>query len=653
VIHKGIEMKVRIACAAALLSSCGAFAQSGDLTPLAPVEEIRTAYPMGYPPGYSSRVVGTVYNNGGDAGTNTNGVALGTSSWGDEMDFSVGPWATAGTRLATTIRVWIQATCTAPPAPYDLLIDFWADANHDYNTDPMVTGTPLASLRVQGLTGTCGVQSGWDINLTGLPGGGVSIPSNAVFIQYRIVDPATTILRAPATVLLPVFGIGTVLVGQSSPSYFRDINADQVLNGGTPVIVGAGAGHEHRRTNATLNTNQRGRLLGDIPPPPIPPNTNLGAIPDAGLIHNNTIASGEVKWFGFSINGDATDAALHFLDVSSEGTGATNVSFGLYRPDGGLVAFDLDDGSASNAQLTFGVGRRDLVVDGRQYDGRDGQPSAGTYYLAVASGNATFADAFTVNNIGTDAGSLRLNFATNTNGATLAGSATPAGENLVDNGIVLAPGVGGTLTTVPRQDILWWKFTVCDSINSGGPNYLDVDLSGSTASADSEAFVFNSSGNLIASDDDSGSGLLSQLSFGNTGPRAPIGGGDAVSFAGQNGSLDPGTYYLAVGLFNTAELPSAATAGRFHLRSNSGSTLGVKSDMYTNVAVCPPPCGSADFNCDDDVGTDSDIEAFFACLGGNCPNPPCPNNADFNGDGDTGTDADIEAFFRVLAGGNC
>jgi|GEM_PF-897342 len=60
---------------------------------------------------------------------------------------------------------------------------------------------------------------------------------------------------------------------------------------------------------------------------------------------------------------------------------------------------------------------------------------------------------------------------------------------------------------------------------------------------------------------------------------------------------------------------------------------------------------SPDFNNDGDYGTDADIEAFFACLGGNC----CPTcgSADFNADGDVGTDADIEAFFRVLGGGAC
>jgi hypothetical protein len=64
-------------------------------------------------------------------------------------------------------------------------------------------------------------------------------------------------------------------------------------------------------------------------------------------------------------------------------------------------------------------------------------------------------------------------------------------------------------------------------------------------------------------------------------------------------------------------------------------------------------CGSADFNCDGAVATDADIEAFFACLAGSCPPPPCTSTADFNGDGAVATDADIEAFFRVLSGLPC
>jgi hypothetical protein len=66
-----------------------------------------------------------------------------------------------------------------------------------------------------------------------------------------------------------------------------------------------------------------------------------------------------------------------------------------------------------------------------------------------------------------------------------------------------------------------------------------------------------------------------------------------------------------------------------------------------------PTCGTQDFNGDGDSGTDADIEAFFACLAGNCCATCWHGGQDFNGDGDSGTDQDIEAFFRVLAGGSC
>jgi len=64
-------------------------------------------------------------------------------------------------------------------------------------------------------------------------------------------------------------------------------------------------------------------------------------------------------------------------------------------------------------------------------------------------------------------------------------------------------------------------------------------------------------------------------------------------------------------------------------------------------------CGSIDFDGDGDEGTDADIEAFFAVIGGGpCPTGTC-GSIDFDGDGDEGTDADIEAFFRVIGGGPC
>ena len=102
--------------------------------------------------------------------------------------------------------------------------------------------------------------------------------------------------------------------------------------------------------------------------------------------------------------------------------------------------------------------------------------------------------------------------------------------------------------------------------------------------------------------------------------------------------------------------PTSQVRVRFVARDLLGAVVEAAVDDFSiSRRTCTPPnnCDSVDFNCDGDVGTDADIEAFFACLSGSCPAAPCTNSADFNHDNDIGTDADIEAFFRVLGGGNC
>jgi hypothetical protein len=135
---------------------------------------------------------------------------------------------------------------------------------------------------------------------------------------------------------------------------------------------------------------------------------------------------------------------------------------------------------------------------------------------------------------------------------------------------------------------------------------------------------------------------------------------DPVDLDG-NGLFDDGVYIAG---FNTLPYEALQDGVAFvqggiltivTLRDASGALCHLEDTTIGQALVFIPisTCGSADFNCDGDVGTDADIESFFACLSGTCPAAPCPNNADFNGDGDVGTDADIEAFFRVLAGGSC
>jgi hypothetical protein len=102
--------------------------------------------------------------------------------------------------------------------------------------------------------------------------------------------------------------------------------------------------------------------------------------------------------------------------------------------------------------------------------------------------------------------------------------------------------------------------------------------------------------------------------------------------------------------------PTSQVRLRFTAQDTTGAIVEAAIDdlaIYSRTCSAGPVCGTSDFDGDGDAGTDADIEAFFACLAGNCC-PTCfPGGPDFDGDGDAGTDADIEAFFRVLGGGNC
>jgi hypothetical protein len=137
--------------------------------------------------------------------------------------------------------------------------------------------------------------------------------------------------------------------------------------------------------------------------------------------------------------------------------------------------------------------------------------------------------------------------------------------------------------------------------------------------------------------------------FSLTGPGVSIdltttdGVDDMIMLDGMDGQLAPGTYVLLI----------ECSA---HIVDFGPGPVNAHADgPLAAIRVVPsaPACGNADFNGDGDFGTDADIEAFFACLAGNCCGTCYAGGSDFNADGDSGTDADIESFFRVLAGGSC
>lgn len=124
------------------------------------------------------------------------------------------------------------------------------------------------------------------------------------------------------------------------------------------------------------------------------------------------------------------------------------------------------------------------------------------------------------------------------------------------------------------------------------------------------------------------------------GPWVPVGGGATpLPCGGSAQAFPPDAPQTRVAI--------TPCAGSIHrLRAVISAGCGEVASAAAVVLV-----NSADFDTDGDVGTDADIQAFFACLAGDC----CATcgSADFNADGDIGTDADIESFFSVLSGGNC
>lgn len=148
----------------------------------------------------------------------------------------------------------------------------------------------------------------------------------------------------------------------------------------------------------------------------------------------------------------------------------------------------------------------------------------------------------------------------------------------------LTVGTPVTVSGIPigPGGIVWYTITLPS--DAAQPLYLDIDTEGSTLapSNDTEVGVYDSSGNLRATDDDDGSGFLTALSFGASSPTRPLTGG--VAFNGRDGSLPAGTYYVSVSAFNS----TFGTTG-WAVASTSANTGTAVLNLRYNTVPPPPP----------------------------------------------------------------
>jgi autotransporter-associated beta strand protein len=357
-----------------------------------------------------------------------------------------------------------------------------------------------------------------------------------------------------------------------------------------------------------------------------------------------------------------------YADGSTGNGGAWNLGFGNIVLEGDVTnsrvvnISDLGTIDTHGFNLTlngpvtgYGEGTAGLNINTTAGLTKNGE---GTLTLNSVANN--FAGAVVVNagtliingNLGTSA----TNAVTVHYGATLGGSGTIYRAVTVDGGTVTPGNSPGILT-------IWGALNLAPS---GTPATLRMELNGPVAGTGYDQV------RLMATNTASTTTL--QLG-GDTPSTLPTNLQLHLGYAPASGSrfwliTNTDRYLANLGAADTmtgtfAGLPEGATVtlGTYGGMTFTG-TISYTGDYDTNNPTAGTGndvviynvrggCGSADFNCDGDTGTDADIESFFACLAGTCPPPPCTSTADFNGDGDVGTDSDIEAFFRVLAGGTC
>ncbi|MCC6951422.1 MAG: hypothetical protein IT433_08240 [Phycisphaerales bacterium] len=181
---------------------------------------------------------------------------------------------------------------------------------------------------------------------------------------------------------------------------------------------------------------------------------------------------------------------------------------------------------------------------------------------------------------------------------TLAAAAYAQPSSFTDLGThTTAETVSQNVHLLAPNDIQWFRIVLPDAAALDG--YIDIFITPTTTPlpaadmSDQEIGVYDNVGNLVRSDDDSGPGLFSQLSFGQTAPARPAtvitGQTTGLAFSGQGGPLAAGTYWIAVGRYNVTF--SAAGWGV------TSAYTGTQTDTVLNVRIQPagspiPPSGT-------------------------------------------------------------
>ncbi len=535
----------------------------------------------------------------------------------------------------TAFDVGYIAFGPAVPGNFDIQVTFY-DTFDSASLDCPFYSNVLGQARIENLAPFWGFSVWGKTDFAGdapfgfhsfVDGGGlpttIAFPDSSFGYEVRILQAGTPNLwegapsvSSTSTIVPMVRGPGIApTIGSSTPTYWRN---DPNLQG-TPAFADICAANIVGSTAGRRDVYMK--LAADIPPPPPPAAAiNIGTLDcatSASVVTELTLGAGQFQWYRFTLGGTgATAASETYLDITTSLDPDffgfdVDAAMAVYDSTGVVVASDEDDADLLYAGLTFGHGRRASFGDSIQFDGRDGDLPPGTYYLAVGGFGATFGGSgFNVLGLGSiEAGEILITINHNT-GATSCPLPPPVAPFVGSDLGVLPANVTTAQVAVDFATIIWCTFTTTYDINALNPdNFLDINTNGSEVSVDPEIGVYDSNGNAVSgnwSDDNSGDGVNAQLSFGDP-SRVRPGSGDSELPSGQNGATLPaGTYYLAVGLSDSASDVVFNPTG-WQVRSNSGSSVNVNLNLRT-----PSGC-VLDINGDGNVDPD-DLSDAIACF---------------------------------------
>ncbi len=445
---------------------------------------------------YESRDVGYTYrNNIFDSATFWAPLEANTRHMLEDISFTPGPWSNVTTSYSfSRILISLYHVSTAQ-APAQLQYRFWNAADCNFlgftgTGTSMINSaaTPVFTFTIN-LPAT-GLNANTGYGFQPIDFAPFTLPAGNYFVEGRILNPTTgndigqDIWRLALCTGSHAPLVGTTpgnpcTVGSTGASLGVDGNNDGTFTGspaaGTGENRAVGFNTNGQFWNAGMDLTLGGNIVTTAPSCQSLPLAADNVFATDTAAHTAT----GVKWYCVTLASHADDNNLRYFDLDTEGS-TVDAAIGLYTAGGSLIMKDENSGSGTNAQLSFGIGRRAAVGDGLQYDGRNWDTTnttsvglaPGTYFVAVApsgtGAGATFADGYSAVGNGT-AGNITVRVRTNATGGALDPSAAPIATRVIGVGgedPIVAPGGQTAPVALTGPGVLWYDVNLCNAADA-------------------------------------------------------------------------------------------------------------------------------------------------------------------------------------------